>query len=205
MKAAKASAPTTAAAPPPVLTMVTVPALAGAAAVELKLVPTIAFEHAFSPSRTRTSAAVLIRGILAAGALQAIAHRSPFQRLGGRLDQDFVAARGVELAQRGVELLGVRMRIARHAQPVVDALVRSRKSEHRHFFLEARDLLVEVVGRHEPRRRARCVVALEPARVTRRCSAFLQHRASESLFKVLLGNAAWTKQRGRGAGEIHDG
>src|SRR6185295_3645406 len=173
MKAAKASAPTTAAAPPPVLTMVTVPALAGAAAVELKLVPTIAFEHAFSPSRTRTSAAVLIRGILAAGALQAIAHRSPFQRLGGRLDQDFVAARGVELAQRGVELLGVRMRIARHAQPVVDALVGPREGEHRHLFVEARDLLVEVVRGYEPRRSARRVVALEAPGMTRRSSVLL--------------------------------
>jgi hypothetical protein len=59
MKAAKASAPATAAAPLPVLTTVTVPALAGAA-VELKLAPTIALEQAVSPTSAKASAAFLI-------------------------------------------------------------------------------------------------------------------------------------------------
>jgi hypothetical protein len=59
--AAKASAPATAAAPP-VLTTVTVPALAGAAtaAVELKLAPTIALEQPFSPQSATMTAAVLM-------------------------------------------------------------------------------------------------------------------------------------------------
>jgi hypothetical protein len=62
MKAAKTSAPATAAAPLPVLTTVTVPELAGAAAaaLELKLAPTIAFEQALSPKSAQTSPAVLM-------------------------------------------------------------------------------------------------------------------------------------------------
>src|SRR3954467_14639238 len=99
MNAAKASAPATAAAPLEPTTLTVAP-LAGAAtaALELKLAPTMALEQAFSPKSARTSAAVLIRGILAAGTLEAITDRGPFRRLGRRLDQDFVAPSAIELA-----------------------------------------------------------------------------------------------------------
>src|SRR3954452_18265630 len=99
MNAAKASAPASAAAPLEPTTLTVAP-LAGAAtaALELKLAPTMALEQALSPKRATTSAAVLIRGILAAGALEAIPDRGPFRRVVRRLDQDFVAPGAVELA-----------------------------------------------------------------------------------------------------------
>src|SRR5688572_24558039 len=76
--------------------------------------------------RTMLFTAAMLR--LFAGALQAVAHRAPFRSLGRRLDQDALAASRIELAQRSVEPLRVRPRLARHAQPVVDALVGARES-----------------------------------------------------------------------------
>src|SRR5918999_3904923 len=66
--------------------------------------------------RTVHFTAAMLR--LLAGALQAVAHRAPFRRVGRCLDQDALAAGAVQLAQGGVEPLRVRLRLARHAQPV---------------------------------------------------------------------------------------
>src|SRR6185503_21247099 len=71
---------------------------------------------------------------LLAGPLQAVSHCCPFGRIGRRLDQDLLAAGAVQLAQRGVELLRIRLRVARHAQPEVHALVGSGKRQHRDAF-----------------------------------------------------------------------
>src|SRR5262245_24217312 len=118
------------------------------------------------------TAAILPR---TAGALQAVAHSGPFDRLRRRLDQDALAARGIELAQRGVQPLRVGLRLARHAQPIVDALVGPRESEHRDAVLQGGNLFVQLVRGHEPRRRARRVVFLQSSGMTWSVFALLLH------------------------------
>src|SRR5262249_38138729 len=95
------------------------------------------------PARNTTRRrACLTRSFYAlAGALQAIRDRGPFRAFGRCFDQDLLAAGGIQLAQRRVELVCVSRGVARHAQPIVDALVRTRERQHGNSFLQPGNLL----------------------------------------------------------------
>src|SRR6185503_18484990 len=158
------------------------------------------------PASRKSRMIALTRAILrrSAGAPKAISHGRPLGRLGRRLDQDALAAGAVELAQRGVQALCVRLRLARHAQPIVDALVGPREGEHRDFRLELGDRLVETVRRDQSRRRARRVVALEPARMPWRGGGLIQDFFAEDFSDLLARNMPGPQQRRRGARKIDD-
>ena len=63
----------------------------------------------------------LILGV--ACTFEPVLDRGPLRCFGRRFDEDRFAAGAVELAERGVETLGVGGGVARHAEPVVDALI----------------------------------------------------------------------------------
>src|SRR5688572_21314945 len=121
MPAARIERPKNVARPRP-LSICTCTPLCGLAAPTLTCVCVCAAQpESKAQRRTAHFTAAILR--LFAGALQAVAHRAPFRSLGRGLDQDALAAGRIELAQRGIKALRVRLRLARHAQPVVDALV----------------------------------------------------------------------------------
>src|SRR5436190_2671059 len=153
---------------------------------------------------SESAAKARMRPILPAGALEPVQHRYPFARRRRRLDQDRFAAGAIQLAQRAVEPVLVRVRIARHAQPVIHSLVWPRERQHRHFIVPLGDLAIELMRRHQPRRRARRVMALEPAGMARSSGAFLRYRADDR-GDVGAGDAAGPQEHGLCARKIDNG
>src|SRR4029079_4236462 len=111
----------------------------------------------------------------AARAAQAVKDGGPRRAAGGPCDEALLSLLAVQLAQRCIELLRIAGGVARHAQPEIHALVGTRECEHGHLIADACDLPGELARGDEERRRARRVMALEPAGMSRRRLAFLRH------------------------------
>src|SRR5260221_10990067 len=142
--------------------------------------------------------------MLPGGTPQPVEHRGPIRAFRWRLDQDGFAAAAVELAQRGIELPRIGLRIARHAQPIVDALVGPREGEPRDLVSQPLNLAVELMRRHQSRRRARRVVALEAAGMPRRRLGLLLDGDTKRRFELALRDMPGPEQYRRIARKIED-
>src|SRR5258706_14064279 len=142
--------------------------------------------------------------MLPGGTPQPVEHRGPIRAFRRRLYQDGFATGAVELAQRGIELPRIGLRIARHAQPIVDALIGPREGEHRDLVSQPLYLAIELMGGDEPRWRARRVVALEAAGMARRSNRFLPDLRAKRFLELLPGDMSGPQEHRRIAGEIGD-